>query len=137
MFSRRISYAIRKNRLALLLEEKKQSGPEILDLTESNPTQVGFSYPAEEILSALAHSRSLLYDPSPFGLDTARKAIANYYAERGQPVSSEDLLLTSSTSEAYSYLFKLLADPGDSLLVPQPSYPLFDFLAAGECINTV
>lgn len=137
MFSRRISYAIRKNRLALLLEEKKQSGTEILDLTESNPTQVGFSYPAEEILSALAHSRSLLYDPSPFGLDTARKAIANYYAERGQPVSSEDLLLTSSTSEAYSYLFKLLADPGDSLLVPQPSYPLFDFLAAGECVNTV
>jgi aspartate/methionine/tyrosine aminotransferase len=107
----------------------------LFDLTESNPTRAGFDFPADEIRTALAQAGTMLYEPQAKGLLSARKAVAAYYAERGFSVDPEHVHLTASTSEAYSYLFKLLADHGDNVLVPQPSYPLFDFLAALEGIE--
>lgn len=136
MFSRRVRLEA-KNRQTLLLEEKRQKGEPILDLTESNPTRAGFSYPEEAIQKALTDTRSQSYEPSPFGHEEARRAVALYYAGRGQEIPPQDILLTVSTSEAYSYLFKLLADPGEHVLVPRPSYPLFEFLASGEGVKTV
>ena len=123
MFSRRIPWELEPNDYSLLLERKRASGAPLLDLTESNPTRAGFHYPPE-IAAALADPRNLLYEPNPLGLLSAREAVAQ---EMGAPV--DRILLTASTSESYSYLFKLLCDPGDSVLVPQPSYPLFEFLA--------
>jgi len=137
MFSSRLPWNLRPNRLSERFEAKRRSGAAILDLTESNPTRAGFSYPTEEILSALADARSLRYEPSPRGLPEAREAVAAYYAARGQTVEPERILLTASTSEAYAYLFKLLADPGDDVLVPRPSYPLFAFLADLESVRIV
>ncbi len=128
MFSTRLDWNLRPNRLAALLEEKRRAGAAIIDLSESNPTRAGFSY-SKDILKAFADARSLLYEPSPAGLLEARQAVSGYYAARGQSVEPERVLLTASTSEAYSYLFKLLASPGDEVLVPQPSYPLFGYLA--------
>jgi aspartate/methionine/tyrosine aminotransferase len=136
-FSARLSWDLRPNRLAQLLDEKRRAGVPVLDLTESNPTRAGFAYPGDEILAALADARSLRYDPSPAGAAVAREAVATYYSARGSMVSPDRILLTASTSEAYSYLFKLLANPGDEVLVPRPSYPLFDFLAALEAARTV
>jgi aspartate/methionine/tyrosine aminotransferase len=136
-FSARLSWDLRPNRLAQLLDEKRRAGVPVLDLTESNPTRAGFAYPGDEILAALADARSLRYDPSPAGAAVAREAVATYYSARGSRVSPDRILLTASTSEAYSYLFKLLANPGDEVLVPRPSYPLFDFLAALEAARTV
>jgi len=107
----------------------------VLDLTESNPTRVGLAYPQAEILGALADTRALRYHPSPRGLDSAREAVAGYYGDRGTPVERGRILLTASTSEAYAYLFKLLANPGDEILAPRPSYPLFEFLAGLESVN--
>jgi alanine-synthesizing transaminase len=118
-----------------LLEEKKRAGARILDLTESNPTRAGFDYPSEEVLGPLAQAQAMLYEPEPRGLPVAREAVAGYYAERGFDVDPERIHLTASTSEAYSFLFKLLADHGESVLVPQPSYPLFEFLAALEGVE--
>jgi hypothetical protein len=118
-----------------LIEAKRKSGAPILDLTESNPTRAGFDYPTEEILAALAQTPAMLYEPTPRGLVVAREAVAGYYAERGFSVDPEHIHLTASTSEAYSYLFKLLADQHQSVLVPQPSYPLFEFLAALEGVD--
>lgn len=121
------------------MHEKRRQGQSIVDLTESNPTKAGLSYPRETILAALGDPRSLNYEPTPWGLEASRQAIANYYQDRVQPQNSligpDDLLLTSSTSEAYANLFKLLANPGDVILSPQPSYPLFDFLAAAESVE--
>src|SRR5262249_18510199 len=94
-----------------------------------NPTECGFSYDGSAILSALQSPDSLRYEPLPHGLASAREAVAGYYHSLGTEVSSEDLFLTTSTSEAYSYLFRLLGNPGDEILIPGPSYPLFDFLA--------
>lgn len=135
MFSSRLPENLRPNRLSELLEAKRRSGAAILDLTESNPTRAGFVYPVKEILQALGDPRSLRYEPSPAGLAEAREAVACYYAERGQTVEPDRILLTASTSEAYSYLFKLLCDPGDEALVPRPSYPLFGFLAELESVR--
>src|SRR5262245_33095144 len=135
MFSKRFKWSLESNRFARLIEEKKRSGARILDLTESNPTRAGFDYPAEEILGALAQAPAMLYEPAPRGLPVARMAVAGYYAKRGLNVDPERLHLTASTSEAYSFLFKLLADQGQSVLVPQPSYPLFEFLAALEGVE--
>jgi len=118
--------------LALLLEAKRRSNVDIIDLTESNPTVVGLDYPENAILAAISHHGDLTYAPAARGLESARDAVVQYYASRGLVVSSEDILLTSSTSEAYSFLFKLLADPSDQILVPRPSYPLFEFLAQLE-----
>lgn len=100
----------------------------IADLTASNPTRCGFEYPAD-LLEALRNPRALDYDPQPRGLLAAREAVCAYYAEHGVAVGPEQLVLTTSTSEAYSFLFRLLCDPGNEIVVPQPGYPLFDFLA--------
>ncbi len=136
MFSQRLSWSFSSNRLTRLLEEKRRADEEILDLTESNPTRAGFDYPSDEILASLNDPRSLAYEPAPLGLPSAREAVAGYYARRGQVVSSEHLALTASTSEAYSFLFKVLCDPGDRVLLPRPSYPLFDYLASLESVET-
>jgi len=134
MFSSRFHWDLRPNRIARLLEEKRSSGVPVLDLTESNPTRAGFDYPAE-IRRAFDDKRVFGYDPQPAGMMEAREAVAHYYAEHGTAVEPERILLTASTSEAYAYLFKLLADPGDHVLVPRPSYPLFEFLAAMESVT--
>ncbi len=134
MFSSRLNWDVSPNPLARLLAEKRASGAPVLDLTESNPTRAGISYPAN-ILDALRSGQSLRYEPSPRGLLTAREAVAAYYAERGREVCPDRILLTASTSEAYAYLFKLLADPGDEILTPRPSYPLFEYLAALESVK--
>ena len=134
-FSSRFKWNLQANRLALLLAEKKRVGAKILDLTESNPTRAGFDYPTTEILSALTAPQAMTYEPTPRGLLSARQAVTDYYRERGETVEPERIHLTASTSEGYAYLFKLLADHGDAVLVPQPSYPLFEFLAALESIE--
>ena len=135
MFSSRLNWDLRPNPLSALIEEKRRTGAQVLDLTESNPTRAGLAYPGEEILAALAGRGALRYDPAPRGLAGAREAVSRYYAERGADVSPARILLTASTSEAYAYLFKLLADPGDEVLTPRPSYPLFDYLAALESVE--
>ncbi len=119
------------------LQAKKAAGIEVLDLTESNPTCAGFSYDAVEILGALTQPQAMLYEPSPRGLPAARQAITNYYLQRNKTIHADSLFLTASTSEAYSHLFKLLADPGDEVLVPKPSYPLLDFLTALDSVQPI
>jgi alanine-synthesizing transaminase len=128
MFSTRTQWNMIPNRLSELAAAKRLSGEALTDLTESNPTHCGFSYPEKEILAALADPSSLLYQPEPRGHLGARKAIAEYYATLGLAVLPEHILLTASTSEAYSFLFKLLCNAGDEVLIPQPSYPLFEYL---------
>ncbi len=137
MFSSRFHFDLTPNRLMETLQAKKAAGVEVLDLTESNPTQAGFNYNAPEILSALAQPQAMLYEPSPRGLPAARQAITNYYLQYNKTIDSDSVFLTASTSEAYSYLFKLLADPGDEVLVPKPSYPLLDFLTALDSVQPV
>ena len=122
MFSARFKWNLETNQLAKLMEEKKRVGVKLLDLTESNPTRCGFEYPPE-LLSALSHPKALHYDPNPRGLLSARQAVAGYYQTRQQTIDPHQIFLTASTSEAYAWLFKLLTDPGDAILVPQPSYP--------------
>jgi len=128
MFSSRTTWNMIPNQLSDLVVAKRLREEVIIDLTESNPTRCGISYPEKEILTALAHESSLLYQPKPRGLPVARKAIADYYATLGVTVKPEHIVLTASTSEAYSYLFKLLSNTGDEVIVPQPSYPLFEYL---------
>ncbi|HYE75632.1 MAG TPA: pyridoxal phosphate-dependent aminotransferase, partial [Blastocatellia bacterium] len=135
MFSSRFKWNLEINRIAQLIDERKRLKIPLLDLTESNPTRAGFSYPTAEIQNALRDQRGMKYEPDPKGLLIAREAVSSYYAERNESVNPDHIHLTASTSEAYSWLFKLLADHGDSVLVPQPSYPLFDFLAALEGIT--
>src|SRR5439155_7193157 len=130
MFSRRLTWPCRPNRLSRLLEEKRTRATPLFDLTESNPTRAGLSYPAEAIAQALADAGIAPYEPSARGLGTARAAVAEDAARRGRAFPADRIVLTASTSEAYSLLFKLLADPGEAVLVPRPSYPLFDYLAA-------
>ena len=131
MFSSRFHWDVRPNRLTELLREKGRKGARVLDLTESNPTHAGLSYP-EVLPAALADRRVLHYEPAAAGALDARAAIARYYAARGRRIEPDRILLTASTSEAYAYLFKLLSNPGDQVLVPRPSYPLFEFLACME-----
>jgi aspartate/methionine/tyrosine aminotransferase len=134
LFSSRLEWDAHPNPLSTLLAEKRAQGAAILDLTESNPTRAALDYPREELLTALADPRALIYDPDPRGLLSAREAVSAYYAQRNVEVPPSRILLTASTSEAYSYIFKLLTDPGDEILVPRPSYPLFDYLAAMESV---
>lgn len=137
MFSSRLNWDLRPNRISALLDARRRAGAPILDLTESNPTHAGLFYPAAEILAALGDARSLRYEPSAAGAAEARDAVAAYYAARGVSVAAGRIVLTASTSEAYSYVFKLLADPGDEVLAPRPSYPLFEFLARLESVRVV
>ncbi|MDZ7291923.1 MAG: pyridoxal phosphate-dependent aminotransferase [candidate division KSB1 bacterium] len=136
-FSSRFTWDLQPNRLSQRLEEKRQRGENIFDLTESNPTVAGFDYPVEEILHALAQPQALCYEPTPRGLLMARQAIAEYYHQRGVHIDPDRVHLTVSTSEAYMFLFKLLTDSGQNVLVPQPSYPLFEFLAGFEGVELV
>ncbi len=129
MFASRTNWNLKPNRLAEALARHKFSGRKLLDLTASNPTECGFQYDAASILRALCNPAVLQYHPDPRGLRTAREAVSSYYAAHGTQVAADDLLLTVSTSEAYSYVFRLLCNPGDEILIPTPSYPLFDFLA--------
>jgi len=136
MFSRRTSWNLCSNRYTQALEAHRRSGRELLDLTASNPTTIGLHYHEEELLRAVT-SCVMNYEPAPKGLMSAREAIAAYYAEKESIVSVDDLILTTSTSEAYSFLFRLLCDPSDAVLLPAPSYPLFDFLADLNDVNLV
>src|SRR5439155_19046158 len=120
------------NRLSSLIERKRAAGEPIIDLTESNPTRVDLNY--SEVMTVLAQPRELRYEPNPKGLPSARRAIAGYYAAKNIDIDEERILLTASTSEAYTMLFKLLMEPGDRVLVPVPSYPLFDHLARVESV---
>ncbi len=135
MFSARVPNDLRPNSLTHLLASRRAAGLEVLDLTESNPTRAGLAYPTKEILASLSNPASLTYDPQPAGLLSAREAVAAYYAARAIPIAPADLLLTASTSEAYALLFKLLSNPGDEILTPRPSYPLFEHLAALEGVR--
>ncbi len=128
-FSRRTEWAFGSNQISQAREDLRRRGVEVLDLTESNPTRCGLAYPSRALLSSLSHKANLLYEPSPQGSPQAREAVRQYYKGRGLDVPIERIVLTSSTSEGYSYLFRLLANPGEEVLFPKPSYPLFQFLA--------
>jgi aspartate/methionine/tyrosine aminotransferase len=128
-FSSRTSWDAGESSYAAAVREARSSGGRLYDLTVSNPTRCGFAYDAEALLKPLADARALVYDPDPRGMVSAREAVAGYYAGHGAEVPVDDLVLATSTSESYSFLFRLLCDPGDEVLVAQPSYPLFDFLA--------
>ena len=130
MFSSRLDWEARPNRLAEALEKRRLAGLPVLDLTESNPGRAGIEFGAGEILEALDDARSISYEPDARGLLEAREAVARY-----QGASPDDIVLTASTSEAYSMLFKLLCDPGGEILAPRPSYPLFDYLARLESVE--
>ena len=133
MFASRTAWKLTQNRYSAALSAARESGARLLDLTASNPTQCGFVFDQQSIVHSLANIKSLEYDPQPQGLPSARGAVAEYYNGNSRlataEISPEQIFLTVSTSEAYSYLFRLLCDPGDEVLVPRPSYPLFDFLA--------
>ena len=129
MFASRTNWNLAENRLTIATAEHRRSGRPFFDLTISNPTECGFAYDEPAILAALSSPASLHYQPTAQGLLSAREAVAAYYREKKAAVAAPDLFLTTSTSEAYSYLFRLLCNPGDEVLIPSPSYPLFDFLA--------
>lgn len=129
MFAKRTEWERRLNRLTKTVRRLKDKGSVLLDLTESNPTLCHFHYPSD-ILSVLSRPEAFSYTPSPKGLLFAREEVARYYSEKGVKVDPEQIFLTASTSEAYSFLFRLLLNPKDHLLVPRPSYPLLDYLAA-------
>jgi alanine-synthesizing transaminase len=129
MFAERTNWNLAGNRLSEALARHRASGKRLLDLTASNPTECGFEYDGEVILAALGNPAALRYEPNPKGLESARLAVTEYYSGLGARASADDIFLTSSTSEAYSYVFRLLCNPGDELLIPAPSYPLFSFLA--------
>ncbi len=134
MFSSRTRWNRAENRLARLLSERRRSGAPLLDLTLSNPTQAGLLAPAD-VLALLGEPSAAHYAPDPRGLGPARLAVAADYARRGLTLGADRIVLTASTSEAYAWLFKLLCEPGDAVLVPQPSYPLFEFLATLEAVE--
>lgn len=127
-FSRRTGWNTEESTLAQAHRARVAAGLPIADLTASNPTRCGFAY-GPGLLDALADPRALDYDPQPKGLLAAREAVCSYYAGHGAAVNPEQVVLTTSTSESYSFLFRLLCDPGSEILIPQPGYPLFDFLA--------
>jgi len=131
MFSQRTNWRLSPNALTRALEEARASGQRILDLTVSNLTEAGVRPDAEIVLAALANPEAMRYDPQPRGLLQARQAVCRYYREAREvfDLDPERLILTTSTSEAYSFVFRLLCNPGDEVLVPKPSYPLFEFLA--------
>ncbi len=137
IYSKRLPSALTQNKHSLLLSEQRRSGRRLLDLTVSNPTQSFADYPHAAINAALSEISDYGYQPDPLGDLEARGAVCAYYQARGVLIKPEQLVLTASTSEAYGYLFKLLCDPGDEVLVPVPSYPLFTYLGALESVNTV
>jgi len=137
MFSSRTSFDLSPNPLSVALARARAAGRPLLDLTESNPTRAQIPYDGEAIRAALAEAPFLRYEPAPFGVASAREAVARDLSTNGTPVDPSRIVLTASTSEAYAFLFKLLADPGDEILVPVPSYPLFEHLARLEAVRAV
>ncbi|MGH9439463.1 MAG: pyridoxal phosphate-dependent aminotransferase [Terriglobia bacterium] len=129
MFSKRTNWSLESNELSLLVSERQRLGLPVIDLTESNPTRCGFHYEAPSLLRSLHQPDVLNYTPDPRGPLAARQAVMDYYSERGAHLDARQIFLTASTSEAYSFVFRLLADAGEQVLTPQPGYPLFDFLA--------
>ncbi|MBU1566041.1 MAG: pyridoxal phosphate-dependent aminotransferase [Proteobacteria bacterium] len=135
LFSSRLPESLELNEFTKILEEKKATGHKILDLTQANPTTAGFAFASAIPLPSISDV-SHRYEPAAQGMKGAREAIRGYYRDNKHGlIDSDDLLLTASTSEAYSYLMKLLTDPGDEILIPAPSYPLFDFLATLENVR--
>jgi alanine-synthesizing transaminase len=134
-FSARTGWDVGESGFAAAIREARAAGRRLIDLTVSNPTVCGFDYDAEAILKPLASAGALSYDPDPCGLRSAREAVAGYYGDHGASVDPDRVVLTTSTSEGYGYLFRLLCDAGDEVLVAQPSYPLFDFLAELEDVR--
>ena len=134
-FSSRTGWDLGESRFAEAIRRAKAEGRRLIDLTISNPTVCGFEYDTEAILTPLSDPRALVYDPDPRGMRSAREAVAGYYADHGAEVDADAVILTTSTSEGYGYLFRLLCDAGDEVLVAQPSYPLFDFLADLEDVR--
>src|SRR6201987_3886692 len=139
MFSERTNWRLGRNRFTQAIDEMKAQGVRLLDLTASNPTRVGLEYDSAAIIAALQSGQALDYDPQAKGLLTARQAVAGYY-ESGHGIhclDPERIVLTTSTSEGYSYVFRLLCNAGDEVLVPKPSYPLFEFLADLQDVKLV
>jgi alanine-synthesizing transaminase len=139
MFSRRTNWKLTPNRFTEAQRELRDAGREVIDLAISNPTQAGLPYDAESILKSLSNPQAMDYDPQPKGLASAREAVAAYYRERSaaSEINPGTVVLTTSTSEGYSYVFRLLCNGGDEVLVPKPSYPLFEFLADLEDVKLV
>jgi alanine-synthesizing transaminase len=139
MFSNRTNWKLTRNRLTEALDEARSSGARVLDLTISNPTRAGLRYDEPLILQSLASPHALDYDPQPRGLPNALAAVASYYQNQHgiRGFDPEQLILTTSTSEGYSFVLRLLCNPGDELLVPKPSYPLFEFLADLQDVKLV
>lgn len=127
MFSKRVPADLAPNALTAALTTHRRAGRTLLDLTATNPTTAGLPYPAD-VLAPLSNPAGRIYRPEPFGLRSAREAVCRDFARLGTSVAPERVVLTASTSEAYSLLFKLTCDPGDEVLIPSPSYPLFDHL---------
>jgi alanine-synthesizing transaminase len=135
-FAKRTEWAGEETAWSQALEARRQSGQPVLDLTASNPTVCGFSYDAH-LLADLASGGARRYDPDPRGMAEAREAVCGYYAAHDARVDAAQIVLTTSTSEGYSWLFRLLCDPGDEVLIAQPSYPLFDLLATIDDVRLV
>lgn len=129
MFARRTCWNLHANRLAAALQRRRGAGQPLIDLTIANPPECGFRYDSAAIRAAFSQPAMLRYQPEPLGLLSAREAVAGYYAFRGAPLSPARILLATGTSEAYSFVFRLLCDPRDEILVAAPSYPLLQFLA--------
>jgi aspartate/methionine/tyrosine aminotransferase len=136
-FSRRLPWDRVENALATTERARRARGDAVLDLTESNPTRVGLPDIGPRVREALAATAGGAYEPDPAGMASARAAVADELAAMGAPIAPDRLLLTASSSESYAFLFKLLCDPGDAVLVPEPSYPLFEYLARLEGIEPV
>lgn len=136
LFSFRTAWDLRENPIAAVHSGMRADGKRILDLCESNPTRVKL-FNSEALIELLGHSRGALYEPLPFGHPAAREAIALYYQDRRLNVPAANTVLTASTSEGYSWLFKLLCNPGDRMLVPMPSYPLLEHLAQLEGVELI
>jgi alanine-synthesizing transaminase len=137
MFSHRTDWKLTPNRFTQAQHELRAAGREVLDLTISNPTRAELHYDSEAILQALVNPNAMDYDPQPKGLLSAREAVASYYRKQHDDVDPESIVLTTSTSEGYSYLFRLLCNVEDEILVPKPSYPLFEFLADLQDVKLV
>ncbi|HUK30858.1 MAG TPA: pyridoxal phosphate-dependent aminotransferase [Candidatus Acidoferrum sp.] len=143
MFASRTNWPLERNRFTVALEAHRRSGKPLLDLTASNPTTCGFDYPSAEIFAALSDPHALQYSPESKGIRSAREAVAAYYAGRpgfgvcAGKVNPEQIILTAGTSEAYSYIFRLLCESGDDVLFPTPSYPLLEYLAGLNDVHLV
>jgi alanine-synthesizing transaminase len=137
MFSDRTNWNLDTNRLSEALVRRRASRKRLFDLSISNPTECGFKNNRPAILKALSQPAALRYEPNPRGLLVARRAVETYHAQFGMKIAGEDIFITTGTSEAYAFVFRLLCNPGDDILVPEPSYPLLDFLADIQDVKLV